>query len=313
MKRIAALALVSLTCSSLPAQWLPADRQAHERALWELTGVEFPKGMQFYDLPKVSQRLVGIVNYSPENRFGIFTDKYRGKDNVNAQMPWTTPSGLHDSPHDQWRKVAGVYLPGKVKVRVQTVIVQNGIRRPGGGFYSQPQPQIAWTFPDGTIFAEMLVRTHGKYEWPFEIRQYEIRGGKFTDGTTFRPDVPTTDAWQITVPAGKLSDFGLGAEKLIAKTPATKEYGPFKATREILTAAGDDDLVPRNFVGNVRACRDCHAHAGKPTSYGATTIRGGGEAISWHPFRTDRVNTDADPVLDGRWPLEVQSNRLTVR
>lgn len=305
------MVVAALSCG----QW--SDSEA-DKKLWLDSGAPWIDGLRFYDVPKVSQRLVGIVNYNPENRFGIFLDTWRGfdrrSDNVNAMMPWATPSGLHNSPKSQWRKVAGAYFPGKVKVSVETVIVQNSIRDPRGGFFKQPQPQVQWTFPDGTMFSEMLIRTGVGREYAFEIRTYRISGGKMTDGETYRPDVSKHSPVSLSVEPGKLSDFGFSSAK-VKLWRTSEKAGPVLLTlqRESLTSETNDGIVPKGFLGTNRTCVDCHAQAGKPTSYGSTTIRGSNNNISWHPFLENTINSDADPIIDKRWPVEVLSRRLQSR
>jgi hypothetical protein len=298
-----AFAVLLLLDSTAVAQWLPDDVQRRERALWDQTGVEFPAGLRFYELPIVSQRLVGIVNYRPVDRYGIFDEHYRGAENVNAQYPWTTPAGLHASPMDQWRKAAAACFPSPVTVYRETVRVENGIKdKRTGKPFTQPQPHLAWTFPEGTVFAELLVRTYpdGR-EHAFEIRTRHKEGGRW-HGTTYRPDVPLIDYHRELVPPGKLKDFGFGPEQ-VTLSYATKATWRLRPTRQTLTAWDDVSFVPRNYLGNVRDCQHCHEQAGKPTSYGATTIRGGDTVLSWHPFSLETVNTDKMPVLDSRWPL----------
>ncbi len=278
-------------------------------------------GLKFYELPKVSQRLVGVngdglttnnpnesrpgMYFNTIQRYGIFRDTWRGdngrSENVNAQFPWVTPSGLHDSPKDQWRKVGAVHLTGKVRVYRETVGVLNSFG------HRQPQPHLAWSFPDGTTFAELLIRRHEGNEWPFEIRTYQVVGGKMTDTTTYRPDVETYTSFDWDVSPGKLSDFGLGKATVKARyTHADAKPVKLRATREVIAANRDDAPVPRGFVGNVRTCTDCHNQAGKSTSYGATTIRGSAPVLSWQPFLMDTVNTDAMPKLDRRWPIATE-------
>lgn len=314
---LCALAFLALPVDELDAQWLPEARQSHERRVWAASGVPFPDGLQFYELPKISQRLVGIVGYVPEDRYGIFSASWKGQDgraeNVNAMYPWAVPSGLHNSPTDQWRKVGGVVFAGPTRVYRKIVQVQNSIRKPGGGFYEQPQPQLHWTFADGTRFFELLVRTHQGREWPFEIREYTVKDNKMTDAVTYRPDLPLVLDRELQVPPGKLSDFGFDAATVkVYKIDRERLTGaPVKLVprREALTAVRDDELVPRGYLGNVRTCVDCHARAGVPVSYGATTIRGSGGNLSWHPFTAETVNTDKMPVLDRRWNLLVEDKQ----
>lgn len=284
--------------------WLPAAEQDRNRTLLEQTGVALPDGLRFYALPKVSQRLSTVNDVDV---FGIYPHTYRvdGQLNVNEQYPWVTPSGLHWSPPAQWRAVKAVYFPGAVDV----YRARRGVLNSFG--HRQPQSYIGWQFPDGTVFAELLIRRHEGREWPFELRVREKRDGAW-EGTTYRPfatedELPAgSTAFTTTVPPGKLSDFGLKANSLSYwKLPERSRpaSGAFQATRLTVQATDDESVVPRRYFGNVRACANCHKLAGESTSYGATTIRGDDESLSWHPFRLDTLGTDSPPRLDGQWPL----------
>lgn len=307
-QEVAAVALL-LCCSALGAQWLPAAVQERERALWETTGVEFPEGARFYELPKVSQRLSRFEN----DVFGIYSARFDGYGpfagtNVNRQYPWTTPAGLALSPAEQWRVSRVAHFPTPVRVYRNVQGVFNGSK-------DQPQTFIDWSFPDGTVFAEMLIRKHAGMEWPFEIRMRTKQAGKWDDGATYRPftEPPaetTAEAWQLS--PGKLSDFGVGwldvtVHRLPRRSLFVPRWGAFKLSRVALTAQDDDSAVPRNYAGNVTRCMTCHDKAGESTSYGATTIRGNDSILSWHPFTLDTLGSDAPPVLDGRWPLVNQA------
>lgn len=302
--------LVTLTITSnVSAQWVPEERQEYERLVWDQSQATFPEGLKFYELTPVSQMLFGFVGERQE-RFPIYRGDYKGAANVNFTGPWSSPSGLRNSPTNQWRKVAGAYFPGKIKVWIDSEVpVKNS-----SGFY-QKQQQIKWQFPDGTVFVEMLVRVDRKLgqEWAFEIRQYEIKGGKFHDGTTYRPTLQRGEEFEITVQPERLADFGFAASKVLVSIAKDNVLTPFKATRGVITADDDHSFVPRGFAGNVRNCRDCHAQAGKPMGYGATNLRGGSENFSWNPFTMDVVGGYEDPVLDSRWGLDVNGARLKAR
>ncbi len=292
--------------SVVQAQWLPEADQKRERDLWASTGVEMPEGLQFYSLQKVSQRLVTI---NDRESYGIFSDKYDGDNlfpvvNVNRQLPWKTPAGLHWSPADQWRSAKAAYFPSPIKVYRHRVGVLNSFGN------RQPQMTVAWEFPNGTIFAEILIRRHEGHEWPFEIRVREKHDGKWDDGVTYRPSFDGVQAIDLDaeVPAGKLTDFGVPEwikMHNVKRLPKGSLFagGAFRATRHTMTANDDNSAVPRGFMGNVTRCATCHQRAGESTSYGATAISGSDSILSWQPFRTDTMNTDAYPVLDSRWPL----------
>lgn len=316
MRRLAITMLLTLATSA-PAQWLPDDVQARDRALWDTTGVEFPEGAKFYELPKVSQNLFTL---NDADVFGIYGYRFRGDgpSAVNNEYPWTTPAGLATSPKEQWRVARIAYFPAPVRVfrARQGVLNRFGSR--------QSQTFIDWSFADGTVFAEMLIRRHEGMEWPFEIRQREKQDGKWADGVTYRPFTDKDQlpagavAWDYELPPGKLSDFGIGPLTVnnVLHLPKRSLFVPgwtdFRPSRLVFTAQDDDSAVPRNYRGNVTRCITCHGKAGESTSYGATTIRGNDTILSWQPFTTQTLGSDAPPILDGRWPLVNQAG-LRVR
>ncbi len=314
------LALLLLCTSAAQAQWLDDANERASRLLWDLTGVPCPPGTRFYELPRVSQRLSTVNDIDV---FGIYADSFDGSGrnltvNVNRQYPWATPAGLAWSPPEQWRKVSAAYFPGKIRVYRKTVMVPNGIRRPDGSINQQPQPSIAWEFPDGTVFSELLIRRQGEKEWPFEIGVREKRGGKW-DGVVYRPIADTSELPSgslratFTIPAGRLSEFRLGDSELAAwKLPAgSRSKSLFRATRLTVTAEDDESFVPKGYMGSVRSCNHCHAQAGGSGTYAGVNLRGSDQAISWQPFLTDTLGTDAAPVLDARWPLDNQAGLRT--
>jgi hypothetical protein len=296
-----------LTALTAQGQWLPRDIQQRDKALWESTGVEFPTQARFYELTKVSQNLFSF-DYDV---FGIYNHKFRGDgpSAVNDEYPWTTPAGLATSPPDQWRVARVASFPAPVVVFRNRQGVLNGLGS------RQPQTFIDWSFPDGTIFAEMLVRKYQGMEWPFEIRMRTKQGGKWDDGVTYRPitskdQLPKGSEWgDYVLDAGKLKDFGirsLEVKKVYHLPPrslALAQWSKFKASRLTVTAVDDDSAYPRDYRGNVTRCITCHSKAGESTSYGATTIRGNDTILSWHPFTLDTLGQDVPPVLDQRWPL----------
>lgn len=310
MKRFLFSLLILILPGAASAQFLPADVQARERALWEATGVEFPEGMKFYRLPVVSQDLF-ILNSThvwgihAANRAGI-----RGGTNVNSLSPWEAPGGLQFSPKDQWRNATAVLFGGPVKVYHEP----NDKIFNGSNF--QRQERAKWKFADGTIFADMLIRTYPDgTEHAFEIRLREKHDGKWDDGISFRPyasvdDLPEgTEFWpnQWTNFAS-LNNFGVGKLTFGANhlPPATKlPAGKFTASRVVATANDDHSFVPKDFQGNMTRCANCHDQAGKPTTYAAKAVRGDDTILSWYPWTLDTLNTNAPPRVDKRWNEQI--------
>lgn len=302
---------ILLLPSAASAQWLPDSVQSSERAIWETTGVEFPEGSKFFSLPRVSQRLVVIDG---QDRFGVYDDTLGGSNNVNRVMPWDTPAGLGSSPKDQWRTAKAAFFPGTIRVRTQNISVPNS---PVG----RTQASIAWTFPDGTIFSEMLVRKYRGLEWPFEIRQRRKVDGRWDDGITFRPwanaeNLPSGSVRrEFTVFANGLRAFGLGnadltAYKLPPRSLLMPTWDRLTSSRLTVTATDDHSALPREFFGTTRRCAHCHEHAGKPVNYGVAALRGSDTIFSWAPYIIDgTLNSDATPRLDGRWGLEIVNDK----
>lgn len=280
-------------------QWADDAVQDRGRRLWEQTGLERVEGLRFYDLPGVSQRHV-IINGHPG---GIFKTSYGGDTNVNRMHPWLTPSGLQYSPVEHWTKLTAAVIPAKVKV------FRDGVRVSSG----QELSRLSWSFPDGTSFAEVLIRRDGENEWPFEVRVRSKDDGKWDDGTVYRPwhdpdDLPAGSVKnQWSIPAGKLADFGIPRFDPVPVwelPPAKSKYprwGTFTRSRLVATATHDAAWVPKDFMGTQAVCMKCHSRAGEATDYGSTGIRGSDTILSWHPFTPDTVNTDDHPKLDLRW------------
>lgn len=318
MKRFLYSLFVLLYPAVAMAQYLPDDVQAKERALWEATGVEFPKGMKFYKLPVVSQDLF-ILN--SQHVWGIWE---AGKDtdrattggvvsgtNVNRRKPWESPGGLQWSPKSQWRNVTAVAFGGPVR------IYHEPNDKIFNGSNYQRQERDTWTFADGTIFADMLVRIwpDGK-EQVFEIRMRSKgveQPGVWDDGVAFRPyadvnDLPGgTEAKTWKPWFSSLESLGIpeGGKKPITVNhlPAGTPLPPnkFKPSRIMLSADDDESFVPKEYIGNAMRCVDCHAQAGKPTRYADKAVRGADTILSWHPWTMETVNTNAPPRVDKRW------------
>ena len=299
------LAAVALIVGSSQAQWLPEEKQKEARALWDRAGVEWVDGMKAYQLVKVGQQPSTTNGFDVH---GIYDDR-DNRFGVNNQYPWRTPAGLENVPVKQWRKISLAYFPEGKEIQVvrKLLPVRNSSR------FFQDQPHYAWRFPDGTQFAEILVRRYEDKEWAFEIRVREKRRGAWSDGTTYRPFAEASELpagskkYTWTISPGVLTEFGEREADLVAWTvpPGTMypRWASLVPSRVTVSAEDDDSFVPRNYFGNMMSCNKCHAHAGKGAGYGATTIMGSDTILSWHPFTMATLNTDADPQLDGRWPL----------
>lgn len=310
MRFAAALLSLIVFNSFAFAQWLPEADQQRYRAIWDSTGVTFPEGAKFYKLKRVSQRLVKVVQSGEfnSNRGGIYDANYQGSENINQQYPWVTPAGLHWAPKSQWTKIALARFPGPILVWNELTPVKNSF-----GSY-QDEIQTSWQFPEGTLFAEMLMRqSDDGREIAFEIRE-RMRGRmNWFPGVTYRPWVSRRElpagsvryTWRL--PAGKLEDFGVGTMTVRGweLPPMPLEPMPLTPSNLLTTATHDQSIIPRGYMGNVTGCMTCHDKTGRSTSYGATNIPGSDSVISWTPFTMETLNRDRDPKFDRRWGLKI--------
>ena len=108
---------------------------------------------------------------------------------------------------------------------------------------AQVLTRLFWRFPDGTRFAEILVRRHQDQEWPFEIRVREKANGKWVDGTTYRPlgtvdDLPEgSRKHRWTVAPGRLAE---PYQFLDRAPPASYAF------RVLDWEAGEIEILPRH-------------------------------------------------------------------
>jgi len=306
MKRLTILCALLLPAVAMgDAPYLPDDAQARERKLWEQTGVPWVEGMRFYKVKRVSQQL-SIIN--SEHVHGIYDAETDVRSifsgalpNTNKKTIWAAPGGLSWSPRNQWRNATGVMLPGKVQVWRELTKVTNSTGS------TQDNARLAWAFPEGTIFCDLLIRTHEGQEWPFELRLREKRNGEW-EATAFRPYADESE-----LPAGSRKreyavssiDKKIPARDLaawIVPDPLPQVGRGFKASRLAMSAGDRDDaFVPRHYIGNTTACVNCHSRAGESEGYDGVAAPGSDQAISFHPFKLDTLNTNRFPVIETAW------------
>lgn len=290
--------------------WLPAEAQKRDAELWAKTGVELPAGMKFYKVRRVSQKLQEDVNRGMEN--GIYAGDFTGGrlrigntiydypviTNTNDKPIWSAPGGLFWSDRSEWRNATAAFFPREVEVYRTMTPVKNRF-----GSY-QENSVLRWTFPEGTIFADLLIRVREGREWPFELRIATKEKDKW-NRVAHRPFADEADL----PPGSKLVNWTVPA--LDEKLP-TREYpawsipdvlpaGPFRPSR-MVAVSERGGWLPRWYSGNVVACASCHDRAGESGDYAGVNAPGSDGVISWHPFGNDTLNTDAMPVVNEAWP-----------
>ncbi len=324
MNRTLALALVTLAAlASAPrAQgpadpprklndpYLPALDQARLRSLWGYTDVPFPDGLRFYDLPQVYQHTV-ILNDKP---YHSATSIGAAEDNVNTRFPWDGPGGLHDSPKHQWRKASALFVPGEIEV--WRAAYTHSITGKLLATAAQPLIRWRWSYPPGTIAADMLLRTDRGREWPFEIRIREKGPDGWDDGVAYRPFTAATElpddairfAWYLT--HSRLPELGLAKMHVAAYYTRSLDPDqwigrPFKQSRLTATTAAPTGFVPQHYAGNMTRCVTCHSKAGQAMGYGPN-LRGDDTVFSFHPFDWRDIDQGRyQPGLNPTLPLRV--------
>lgn len=125
---------------------------------------EVIKGLKWYDKAKYVQ-VISISDGQDSNELyrldqdWNLTNSYRP--NPNRLFPWAVSGGMENLTG--WRSRAAVLIPGKVRVRLERV--EAGARR--------LLPMYRWSFPDGTVFADVL--SNGD-------KVFEVRTRKKVDG-----------------------------------------------------------------------------------------------------------------------------------
>lgn len=292
-------------------------KQGQLRTLWDLSGLEFPSGLKFYEFPIASQHVAILatgggdrdlcVVYNPHPKTPWFFDTSgRPSKDVNAMNLWRVGGGLHESPRNQWVSYKGVSLPDKVSVWREPVVVPNAAHK---------LPAWRWEFPNGTIFVDMLVRRSGNTGWPFEIRTREKRGGQW-ESTAYRPW-----ATEQELPAGSVAKNWTvrtsGEDRLrllevsrldITGWSVPDFQQPMKLKRSRLTFTSDSDggFFPRGYAGAMVNCNTCHRNAGVSSDY-AAMIRGSDTVFSWHPYAWESISqngTERPTKFNNSLPLK---------
>ncbi len=139
--------VLTMTQAQPPLEHGEQDRLA---ALWPAS-VPMPSGMRFYAKTRYTQRIA--VTNDRESNFPYRLDQddhwsnAPSAPNPNRLFPWAVSGGLHESTG--WESHAAVYLPPGKKILVwrQRVPVPS----------SNPLRKICWEYPEGTVFADLLV------------------------------------------------------------------------------------------------------------------------------------------------------------
>ncbi len=137
--------------------WLPSDEQNRIRTdVWP-AGVAVPKGLRFFRRTRWTQQL-SHMNGVPST----FPHPIGSGDDPNMRFPYRVPGGLENATG--WHSYVGVSIPEGAKVNVW----RDGVPVSVAPYGWLPKQQHEW--PDGTIFADLLVNANDE---PFEVRVRE--------------------------------------------------------------------------------------------------------------------------------------------
>lgn len=145
MKRLLTVALLLAPVAVfLPARAEEGTSDSLLRKLWPAS-VKFPVGMTLYRKTEHAQNTVIL------NGFDSLTVVHRDQDTVsgvnpNRIFPWAVSGGMHQATG--WQSHAAIAIPKGKAVQVWTEYIEAGARR--------ALPRIAWSFPTGTVLADIL-------------------------------------------------------------------------------------------------------------------------------------------------------------
>jgi hypothetical protein len=176
--RVVSVLAVLLLAAVAPAQgpWLSKQEQAITKAIWP-ANVDMPRSIRFYRPTNYTQRLA-ITNGQDTNQVytldqdDVWTNAPPAL-NPNRLFPWSTAGGLHEV--GGWGSRVGIALPEGKKIQVWRERVDVPLS-------SRPLPKLRWSFPDGTILADLLFTS----EAVFELRLREKVQGKWKSSVPFR-------------------------------------------------------------------------------------------------------------------------------
>jgi hypothetical protein len=141
----------------------------------------FSKNLIFYtdeEMPKAYQHSEGL--HDP--RYNISATKPKEPHgNPNIEFPWGGPAGTHRC--DNMKAFRFVHLPDAITYwneKMPVLTAREFIWVPGRGHVGvYDEWGIRWEYPEKTTFAEVLMVTDGKSDYPFEVRTRTKTDGKW--------------------------------------------------------------------------------------------------------------------------------------
>jgi hypothetical protein len=169
-------ALLLASAASAQGPWLSQQEQMVTKSIWP-ANVHMPPSIRFYRPTNYTQRLA-VTNGQETNHVyrldqdDVWTNAPPAL-NPNRLFPWAVPGGLHEVRG--WGNRVGIAIPDGKKVQIWRERVEVPLS-------SRPLSKFRWSFPDGTVLADMLFTR----EAVFELRLREKVQGKWKSTVPFR-------------------------------------------------------------------------------------------------------------------------------
>lgn len=200
--------------------WLSVGEQNRLMNLWPKSKPGLSDGMRFYKQTQKSQR-IAITDERPSLRWYhvLQHDVYSNAPtdlNPNSVKPhWRVPGGLHNV--EGWESYTAAYIPegGVVETQGRPIV--------GAG---RLLPGYVWSYPDGTIFSDLLVKD-GK---AFELRIRAKDGSQWDSYVAFRDKT-----------AAPIGYHGVGK-----KCSECHDSGPGSSEQYGITVRGSDTVFSFN-------------------------------------------------------------------
>jgi hypothetical protein len=168
--------LVLASVASAQGPWLSKQEQIVTKAIWP-GNVDIPQSIRFYRPTSFTQRLAITNGQDTNHVYRLDQDDVWGNSppalNPNRLFPWAAPGGLHEV--SGWGSRVGIAIPDGKKIQIWRERVEVPLS-------SRPLPKVRWSYPDGTVLADVLFTR----EAVFELRLREKVQGKWKSTVPFR-------------------------------------------------------------------------------------------------------------------------------
>lgn len=252
---------------------------------WVPKGIDLPE-IKFFEHEQVFQYLQG-------RHLGAVPRLFRTNERIagsldrtghaNAEFPWKHTAGLEDGMNAKVLRF--VHLPGPIDIWRE-------VRPQPGHSANETHPGYVWSFPEGTLFGELLLVTdEDGYDHTFEVRTRQKKNGEWFP-KVFIPNMEVKTDRERAFEAKTLTlDLNFKLFNVGKAKAQFLDYASFVPGRHDITT-DEWSVVPKGYKGTLTKfnCVACHAQAGLLAKslderrhwYG--NIRGSDQIFSFSPF-----------------------------